>query len=364
MTSERRRVLLLCGGASDEHEVSLASASNVLDAGGPLADWTVRVLDRTGRMLSPEESRARVATAKDGVPTRFAGPTDTDAAPSLIHGLAEYAPTDFDVIFPILHGPNGEDGTVQGALELFGAPYVGAGVLASAVSMDKILMKDVFAAHGLPQVAYRPYRRTDWHESREEILDELTQWSSTIFVKPANLGSSLGISRANDREELASAMDAAFKYDRRVIVERALQDAREIEVAVLGNEHPMFSMAGEILVEGDGFYDYETKYLSEGATLKVPTNLSDSELADLHELARRAYQAVDGAGLARIDAFLAADGRWHLNEINTMPGFTRRSMYPTLMQTVGVSYEQLIVQLLDLAVARAYANDQTKRTIP
>ena len=317
------RVLLLCGGMSAEHEVSLASARSVMEAPHGL-DVTPLVIGRDGGLLSAAASRAALglpapgddrAAARAAPEAAWAAPADAaptrGRAPSALDLAA--AAAEVDVVFPLLHGPFGEDGRVQGLLDLLGLPYVGAGVLGSAVGMDKLTMK---------------------------------------AVKPANLGSSIGISRVDGPEALPGALEAALEHDRRVIVEAGVVGARELEIAVLGNDEPELSPVGEIRY-GTSFYDYETKYTDGHAELIVPATVPAEVEERMRALARRAFLAVDAAGLARVDFFYReASGELLLNEINTIPGFTRHSMYPKLWEAAGVGYGELIRRLVELALER------------
>jgi D-alanine-D-alanine ligase len=258
-----------------------------------------------------------------------------------------------DVVFPVLHGPYGEDGTIQGMLELAGVPYVGSGVLGSAVGMDKITMKKVFAHHGLPQVEWVGLTRKEWKDEpgvrMREIEDSL---GYPCFVKPANLGSSVGIGMAVDAESLRAAIDAAAEFDRRIIVERGV-NAREIEVSVLGNEDPEVSVPGEIFLQADGFYDYDAKYVEGGMELGVPAKIPDETAEEIRRVARAAFEAVDAAGMARVDFFLErGTERLLLNEINTIPGFTPTSVYAELWAASGLPYEDLIERLISHALER------------
>jgi D-alanine-D-alanine ligase len=257
-----------------------------------------------------------------------------------------------DVVFPILHGPFGEDGTVQGLLELAALPYVGAGVAASAVGMDKALFKDIMCAHGLPVVPYLVIKRKSWERGPEETVALIeAELGYDCFVKPANLGSSVGISKARNRSELREALDEAARYDRKLVVEAAV-DAREIEVSVLGNDEPVASVPGEI-VPCNEFYDYSAKYLDGESELLIPAPLP-AETADLvRRLATEAYLAIDCAGMARADFLLDREtGQVYVNEVNTLPGFTPISMYPKLWEASGVSYTELIDRLIQLALER------------
>ena len=335
----RPRVLLLCGGRSDEHEVSLASARSVVAAAGNAFVVTPLVIAKTGQLLPPDAS-ARALTSGEAV----SPPSETAETGGLEH-LESNA---FDVVLPLLHGPFGEDGSVQGLLKIMGLPFVGSDVLGSAVGMDKGMMKAVFAAHGFPQVEHRVVTRSAWQREPEKVLDDLEALPYPLFVKPANLGSSVGISRAENRGELAAALTGAARFDRRVVVEQGLVGARELEVGVLGNDQPEASVVGEIRFESS-FYDYHSKYTEGEASLLIPADVPDEVAAGCQELALAAFAAVDAAGLARVDFFLQG-GALYLNEINTMPGFTTTSMYPKLWDASGVPYAALLERLVNLAL--------------
>jgi D-alanine-D-alanine ligase len=265
------------------------------------------------------------------------------------------------VIFPVLHGTFGEDGTIQGLLELADIPYVGAGVLGSAAGMDKDIMKSLFIAAGIPIVKHVTILRSDWEKNAKRVQNLVgSKLQYPVFVKPANLGSSVGISKAHDRKELGPAIEEAAKFDRKIVIEQGVggkkQKAREIECSVLGNDEPVASLPGEI-VPGKEFYDYTAKYLDEGSQLIIPAKLSKAEMKKVQELAVRAFKAVDCSGLARVD-FLVDPGsgnkarKIYLNEINTMPGFTAISMYPKLWAASGLAYTELISRLIELGLAR------------
>lgn len=366
------RVGLVYGGKSGEHEVSLSTALAVIQAFDhskyeihPFyitknGEW------RAGPALAgPVESKEQLTFA--AFPDASANAVGTEraaggGAPALapIFGVTE-APdgTDgngrgraLDVVFPLLHGTYGEDGTVQGLLEMANIPYVGAGVLASAVGMDKAFMKKLFAQEGLPQCVYRHFTRTQWEKDKPFFLMEIeVSIGYPCFVKPANLGSSVGISKAKNRDELTAAIQTAFKYDRKVIVEEAV-DAREIEVGVLGNDQPVASVPGEIIPSGE-FYDYKAKYIDGKSVLVIPAELTPEQTEEIRELAVRAFLAVDGSGLSRVDFFVRkTDGRILINEINTMPGFTPYSMYPLLWKESGKPYRELLDDLIRLALER------------
>ena len=268
-----------------------------------------------------------------------------------------------DVVFPVLHGPYGEDGTIQGLLELARVPYVGAGVLASAVGMDKAVAKAVFASHGLPVSAFQTLTRREWDGGRDGWCARLTAGLGLpLFVKPANMGSSVGISKVKAEGDLAAALDLAFEFDRRVIVEAAVPDAREIECAVLGNDEPEASVPGEVVPSRE-FYDYDAKYLDEGSKLIIPAPLEPAQTSEVRRVSLDAFRAVDGAGLARVDFLLSrATGVLVLNEINTMPGFTTISMYPKLWEASGLAYPLLVDRLIALAIERHQERQQLRTT--
>ena len=285
-----------------------------------------------------------------------ADPGPDDAGHAIVTGLS------IDLIFPIVHGPYGEDGTLQGLLELANIPYVGAGVLAAAVGMDKAIMKVLFAADRLPIVRHDVVLRRDWRANREEIVSDLAgRLRFPLFVKPANLGSSVGISRATDRDTLSSGIDLAAEFDRKIVVEEGVTPCREIECAVLGNSDPEVSVPGEIIPSGD-FYDYDAKYLNDRSEVVVPAVLTPEQTDEVQRLAVAAFRAIDGAGMARVDMLLARDtGRIFLNEINTHPGFTTISMYAKLWAASGLDYPALLDRLIALASER-HTEKQESRT--
>jgi D-alanine-D-alanine ligase len=272
-------------------------------------------------------------------------------------GSCEFATTaEIDVVFPVLHGTYGEDGTVQGLLELAGVAYVGAGVTGSALGIDKAVFKDVMRAHGMPLVAYLVVKRLEWDQNPVSVVNRIeAALSYPVFVKPANLGSSVGISKCHSREELAEGLVTAARYDRKLVVEAAVPAAREIEVSVLGNDHPTASIPGEVVPSRE-FYSYEAKYIDQGenaSTLLIPAPLPDELTERVRDLAVRVYKAIDCSGMARAD-FLLSDltSDLYVNELNTIPGFTAISMYPKLWEASGVSYSELIDRLIELAIER------------
>jgi len=372
----RLRVGVIYGGRSGEHEVSLASAAAVfrhLDRSRyePIA---IRI-EKDGRWMLAAEPPA-ISKAADVIAARAtpAGPGreahlvahpggDTlltidrsPSRPALVSGLA------LDVVFPVLHGPYGEDGTVQGLLELANVPYVGAGVLASAVGMDKAVMKLVFAARDLPIVDYEVVLKRDWQRDQRAVLAHVAgRLGFPLFVKPANLGSSVGISKARHAAELKAAIDLAAEYDRKIVIEAAVPAAREIECAVLGNDEPEASIPGEIVPSRE-FYDYEAKYIDEGSKTLIPAPITDEQIARVRTLAVAAFKAIDGAGMARVDFLLAGDsGLLYLNEVNTIPGFTNISMYSQMWAASGLPYPALLDRLIALAIER-HAEKQLLRT--
>jgi D-alanine-D-alanine ligase len=322
----QQRVAVLAGGRSSEHEVSLASGASVADglrAGG--------------------HDATTIEVGRDGIWRREGGPI----AVSPGHGLPG-----FDVVFPVLHGPFGEDGTVQGLLECLDVPYVGAGVLASALCMDKVLFKELMARAGIPQVDYRAVRESDYRTDPVAAAAALTPLGLPVFVKPARLGSSVGIVRVAEAGELDSALRTAFEHDSLAIVEAAAI-GREVECSVIGNEDPLASQPGEIMLAGgeSGWYDYEAKYSPGGMQLIVPPRLSESVRERVRELALTAFIKSGCAGLARVDFFVVGD-EVLVNELNTMPGFTETSVFGSLFAASGVPYPELLDRLVGLAMER------------
>jgi D-alanine-D-alanine ligase len=358
--SRTLKVGVIFGGRSGEHEVSLLSAQGVMNAIDRTRYEVVPIgITKEGQWLAsgdPYKALISGAMAESNPALLLAEPSDRglmrlenvekERALTVVHV------SQLDVVFPILHGPYGEDGTVQGLLELAGIPYVGAGVAASAVGMDKVLFKDVMVAHEVPIVSHVVVLRKVWEREPEEVLARVeAEIGYDCFVKPANLGSSVGITKAHDRTELRAALEQAARYDRKLLVEEAI-DAREIEVSVLGNDEPVASVPGEI-VPCNEFYDYAAKYLDGESELLVPAPVPEETAGLLAQLAIRAYRAIDCAGMARVDFLLdRKDGELYLNEVNTLPGFTPISMYPKLWEASGLSYPELIDRLIQLALER------------
>jgi D-alanine-D-alanine ligase len=368
--SSKLRVLVLFGGRSAEHEISLLSARFVVEALDPERFDAVLVgIDKQGRWqlesrgsLLSAGTDARGVALGTGLPQVFLPPRPAQAGtPEL--AVESRTPLGVDVVFPVLHGPMGEDGTVQGLLELSGLPYVGAGVLGSAVGMDKDVMKRLLLHAGLPVLAYVTLRQARYQREREDCLTEARSLKFPVFVKPANLGSSVGVSRVVDPGALAAAIDLAFEFDDKVVVEQGLNHPREIECAVLGGRTPLVSVPGEIVVDHpDGFYSYAAKYLDDsGATTRIPAELSAAETAQAQALSLRTFEALECEGMARVDLFLGSDRKLWVNEINTIPGFTRISMYPKLMQESGVPPRELVSRLIDEALARG-ARKRARKT--
>ena len=383
------RVGIVFGGRSGEHEVSLRSAASVLAAINRKKYDVVPIgITKTGHWLLSEDAQHMLAggttvTASIAAKTRTANQSALvpTAHPTGLHVPASAAKEQadalgVDVLFPVLHGTFGEDGTIQGLFELAGKAYVGSGVLGSAAGMDKDVMKRLFAAAGLPIVEHITLLRGAWQKSPRKAIAEIeANLRYPLFVKPANLGSSVGISKVHDRSELAPAIVLAASYDRKIIVEQGVggkaaknkpaERARELEVAVLGNDDPKASVPGEI-VPAKEFYDYEAKYESDGSIPIIPARLSKAQAKEVREMAIAAFHACDCSGLARVDFLLEPEsrsgkpGRLYLNEINTMPGFTSISMYPKLWEASGLKYSDLIDRLIELALERRAERDDTQ----
>ena len=383
---EKLRVGILFGGRSGEHEVSLLSAASVLNAIDKDKYEVVPIgITKDGRWLTAEHAENLLAGKLTLEPRnlRAGDPEITQPAAVLARGEAVVVPPEpvhrqsglipfqtdsallrrasdrainVDVIFPVLHGTFGEDGTIQGLLELADIPYVGAGVLGSAAGMDKDIMKSLFIAAKIPIVKHVTILRSAWEKDPKKVERAVGKLKYPVFVKPANLGSSVGISKAHNRKELGPAIEEAAKFDRKIVIEQGVggnkQKAREIECSVLGNDGPVASIPGEIVPIKE-FYDYNAKYLDEGSKLIIPAKLSKAQTKKVQELAVKAFKAVDCSGLARVDFLMdPKSGRIFLNEINTMPGFTAISMYPKLWAASGLEYADLIDRLIQLGVER------------
>jgi len=347
------RVGILFGGQSAEHEISILSARNVLDALDRDRFEPVLIgIDKSGRWLAQDESRL-IAGSRD--------PRQVRVEPGLPAPI-EVAAGQVDVVFPILHGTLGEDGAMQGLFEVAGVPYVGAGVLGSAIGMDKDVMKRLLRDAGMPIADFRTVRRDRFLADPVAVCESLRPLGFPLFAKPANAGSSVGVSRVASLGQLQAAIEHALQFDTKAVVEQGIS-GREIELAVLGGDPPLVSVAGEIIVEhADGFYSYEAKYIDENAArLVMPADLSADELARAQQLALHTFQVLECDGMARVDLFLAADGRFHVNEINTIPGFTAISMYPKLWELSGLARQDLVSRLIDLGLQRAQLRRQVRK---
>ena len=360
----KKRVLILFGGRSAEHEVSVISARSVYRAID--RDRYVPILvgiDREGNWLFGDSDEAILLTrhvmdAQSDVVRLGNRPGELVA-----HDGTDVESGRFDVVFPLLHGPYGEDGTVQGLLELAGVPYVGAGVAASAVGMDKELARAIFSTAGLPQTRFVVIRRRRWDENPNLVVQEVERdFDYPLFIKPVNLGSSVGISKVHDRDEMIKGIESAGVYATKILIEKSVEQAREIECAVLGEEDPEVSGVGEI-VPGAEFYDYRTKYIDDCATLIIPADLPEKTVKIIQEMSICAFRSIGCSGLARVDFLIGQDGEILLNEINTMPGFTPISMYPKLWAAAGINYSDLIDRLIQIALARHLRQRDLKTTL-
>ena len=400
MKKKKLRIGILFGGRSGEHEVSLLSAASILKAiDRTKYDVTPIGITTQGRWVTSDDAQTLLAGNKQPENPLLAGNPETTPTATVIRRgetiivppvpadslqpLEVSAPTaltattpglSLDVVFPVLHGTFGEDGTIQGLFELADIAYVGSGVLGSATGMDKVAMKQMFSAVGIPQTPYLPMLRSEWREDAKKATRKIEKTLKyPLFVKPANLGSSVGISKVHDRSELAAAMDLAAGFDRKLIIEQGVGGPgvkpRELEVAVLGNDSPEASVVGEI-VPNKEFYDYESKYADspEDPSIPIiPAKLTAAESKQIRAMAVAAFRACDCSGLARVDFLMeparkGSKPRIYLNEINTMPGFTSISMYPKLWEATGVGYKQLIDRLIGLAVERHNEKQQTRFT--
>ncbi len=403
---KKTRVGILFGGRSGEHEVSLLSAASVLQAIDRKKYEVIPIgITKEGRWVTAGHAERLLAGEKSEKHLRAGDPEATQPAAVLRKGESVLVPPmpsealvpfetqapaaqgalspvrsappehvlSIDVIFPVLHGTFGEDGTIQGLFELAGLAYVGSGVLGSATGMDKDTMHRLFASAGLPIVKWVTFLRGEWEKSPRKVRTRIeAALKYPVFVKPANLGSSVGITKAHDAKELGPAIELAAQFDRKIVVEQGVGGRkgkpRELEVAVLGNDMPEASVVGEV-VPGKEFYDYEAKYLSEGSDLIVPAKLTKAQTKQVREMAVRAFQACDCAGLARVDFLMepgagrGKGGRIYVNEINTLPGFTSISMYPRLWAASGVAYPQLIDRLIQLAVERRAEKDRNRYSL-
>ncbi len=367
-TSKKLRVAVLFGGRSGEHEVSLMSARSVLSALDPqkyevtqigithAGNWVVgkNVLDALEQGKTDSLDHAVIFPEPD-----FKGLYETR---NTQHGTILELLTSLDVIFPVLHGTFGEDGTMQGLFELADVAYVGAGVVGSAVGMDKGIFKDVMRANNIPVTDWMILRRSEIEQDMEAVIRKAESLGAyPLFAKPANLGSSVGISKCNNRSDLGEGLMEAAAFDRRILIEHGVVDAREIEVSVLGNDRPIASVCGEVLPSRE-FYSYESKYVDGTSGLVIPAEIPEETSNQIRDLAVRAYKAIDCAGMARADFFLEKEtDRVILNELNTIPGFTKISMYPKLWNATGITYPELVDRLIQLALERKAERDRTVR---
>lgn len=366
-----KKVAVIFGGRSGEHDISLRSAASIMEA-----------LEVKGYEVMP------VGITRDGTWIAGGDPWQALQDKRRPHGCYQATinidplnpgfllwaengdgPNRFnfeavDVIFPVLHGPFGEDGTVQGVLEMAGLPYVGAGVLASTVGMDKVLMKEVFAQNGLPVGNFLHFKSSNWAKAKESLMNQVAQKIDfPCFVKPANLGSSVGITKAYDRTQLNDGVEEALEYDEKVLVEANLS-GKEIECSVLGDLEPKASVPGEIVPSND-FYDYHAKYIDDRSELIIPADLTDDQTERIKDLSVRAFQAIDCSGMARVDFFVDPySNEIYINEINTIPGFTSISMYPKLWEASGITFNDLVEQLLEIAQKRQQRRSELKNSPP
>lgn len=351
------RIAVVFGGQSDEHDVSIRSAQTVISAlNGDRYDIVPIGITRSGQWLVEDDPMAALVSA-----SRELSPGSVSDHGELVravapvagaHSLMSQSGQPVDVVLPVLHGPFGEDGTIQGLLDVAGVPYVGSGVLGSAVAMDKAMTKHVLTQAGVPQLPWQLLTRKQVQDDQDRTVKSIgDSIGFPCFVKPANLGSSVGISRVVVEDALLPALEKAAHYDRRIVVEQGV-DARELELSVLGNENPIASVAGEV-VPGGEFYDYDAKYIDDSTELIIPAKIEDDLLNALQEMAIRAFTVLDLAGLARVDFFVERNtGCIYLNEVNTLPGFTSISMYPMLWEASGLPIEELIQRLIELALER------------
>lgn len=362
MATERLKVALIFGGRSAEHEVSLRSAFSIFEAMDRDKYEVVPILithDGAWYRRPAEASSFSPEPSLAGSDRLLFSPDPGHKGFLRIYDDGRTEPLLIDMVFPILHGTYGEDGTLQGLLDLANLPYVGCGVLASSVGMDKVLMKGAFRDNGLQIGPFFWFLRSEWQDRKATILERMQQSRFPLFVKPANLGSSVGITRISDPSDFEAAVTLAASYDRKILVEDGIS-GRELEVSVLGNDRAIASLPGEVIAHAE-FYDYEEKYIRDTAELVIPANLSSSQREEARSAAVTAFRAVDGSGLARVDMFLTPENRIVVNEINTLPGFTSASMYPKLWEATGLPYTDLIDKLIDLALER-HSDKQRIRT--
>ena len=344
---DKLRVALLYGGRSGEHEISIRSARSIQNTLKEKHTVYPIFIDKQGLWWRISDSSELPVNNENLTERVYIYPGFTEP---LLHSA--HAQLNIDIVFPVLHGPQGEDGIIQGALECAGIPYVGAGVAASAAGMDKVIMKALFVQADLPVAPYVWFYRSKWKDSRNHVIDWIEKTLTyPIFVKPANLGSSVGISKVHELGELGPALDDAARYDSKIIVEQGIS-ARELECSVLGNEHPEASLPGEILPKRE-FYDYTAKYIEDTTELHVPAKLDQKQIEEIKNLSIRAFQSIGCSGMGRVDLLMDRDGgKIYVNEINTIPGFTSISMYPKLWEVSGLPFADLLDRLLELGLER------------
>ncbi|MCQ9210165.1 D-alanine--D-alanine ligase [Granulicatella seriolae] len=360
------KIVVIYGGKSAEHDISILTAFSIIkEIYFDYYQVQPVYITRSGQWLKGAPLTGPLAF-EEALPLVASDKAAFATEPGQVSTGVEIKPCDIKeadtVIFPILHGPNGEDGTIQGLFEVLNMPYVGAGVLASACGMDKIVSKYLFQQAGIPQLPFVPFSKAEWKQNAELIYSRIEgTLLYPVFVKPANMGSSVGISKATNREELTQAIQTALKFDRRIVVEQGI-DAREIECAVLGNEDVNTSVVGEV-VKTVGFYDYNEKYINNTVELQIPAQLSDEVAQKVRKYAATAFRAIDGSGLSRCDFFLTETNDIYINEVNTMPGFTKFSMYPLLWEETGISYKDLVEELIQLALKRFAEKQENQVTV-
>mgnify|MGYP000940835984 FL=1 len=367
--TKKLKVAVLFGGRSGEHDVSLMSARSVISVLDPQKYEVYQVgITLDGNWLTGEDALSAFEAGKTQDLRRVIPPTEPASRQSLFvtretkSGEKLETLSAIDVFFPVLHGPFGEDGTIQGLLELADCAYVGAGVAGSSVGMDKAIFKDVMRANNIPIVDSIFVSRNEIENNMNDVIAKAEAMGVyPFFTKPANLGSSVGISKCNSRSDLTEGLMDAARYDRRVLIEKGVGNVREVEVSVLGNEEPIASVCGEVLPSRE-FYSYESKYVDGTSGLIIPSQLSNEITEKIREFAIRAYKAIDCAGMARADFFVeVGTGKIYINELNTLPGFTSISMYPKLWQASGLTYAQLVDKLIELALERKSQRDRTER---
>jgi len=365
MTDNKLHVAVIFGGRSGEHEVSLMSARSVLSVLDPAKYEVTQVgITHDGTWLTGEDVLGKFEAGRtDGLEHVILSPDPSKKGVYVLRNTHYVKIADIDVYFPVLHGTFGEDGTIQGLFELADVAYVGAGVTGSAVGMDKGIFKDVMVANNIPVVDMMVVLRAEIEKNMNKVIEQAEGISGyPFFTKPANLGSSVGVTKCNSRSDLQEGLMEAASFDRRVLVQKGVKNAREIEVSVLGNDDPIASVAGEILPSRE-FYSYESKYIDGTSGLQIPAELPDETTEQIRDYAVRAYKAIDCAGMARVDFFVEKDtNKVYLNELNTIPGFTKISMYPKLWEASGLPYNKLVDRLIELAMERKAERDRTSHT--